>query len=511
VLEDLDTGEQTKLPRAKHVRFTNDGDGLLVTRGRKHRWMSLDLKERAMLPAVPRRWNSGLPTTLSDGRTVMMGSRKPKTYHALGILEGTQWLPLHAPPDTLVFQPTGLLGDVPVFAARNRTSTRLVFMPHGPDAKWTSLVDEPLVDGAVHGGRLLLAQRHGVTVRFVERTPDGETLPTPLEGVYTDIFFHSMNRETAVLSVHTLTGREVWTRSWEGIYTLLQTVDHGVRTHMEELEVTSVDGTPVPMTLVIADHAKPGAAPVWLTSYGGFGNASPLHAPHQALVWLAMGGIVGTVHARGGNERPGWHDAGSGRHLSATFEDVIGAADHLVQAGYTQPGQIAISGTSNGGLTTMASVAERPALFGAAVSHSGVHDLMGAARLGHHWPNEYGDPNRRSEWPRLFRWSPVEKRPSRLPPVLITTGRKDPTVSPSHSYKLANAWQGLAGGPVLLRRYPWTSHHQHLRRGEAGRAPQHSVKNTEELAFLVRALGMNWADLPPPPAHSLVEEGAEAL
>src|SRR5690606_17178036 len=114
-------------------------------------------------------------------------------------------------------------------------------------------------------------------------------------------------------------------------------------------------------------------------------------------------------------------------NLRNTLDDVVAVAEHLIAEGWTRPGRIALTGSSNGGLTTAATVAARPDLFGAALTEAGVHDLLRGPRFGLWWPAEYGRSSQAGQGAVLAALSPVHAAPEApLPPVWIATGREDP-------------------------------------------------------------------------------------
>ncbi|HEV3294909.1 MAG TPA: prolyl oligopeptidase family serine peptidase, partial [Streptosporangiaceae bacterium] len=119
----------------------------------------------------------------------------------------------------------------------------------------------------------------------------------------------------------------------------------------------SADGTEVRMIVLSppaeqAPAARPAAPrPAILTGYGGF--AISLLTPAfsaAALAWVAAGGVYAIAGLRGGAEEgEAWHRAGMREHKQHVFDDFHAAAAKLVGDGWTTPGQLAISGGSNGG------------------------------------------------------------------------------------------------------------------------------------------------------------------
>jgi dipeptidyl aminopeptidase/acylaminoacyl peptidase len=252
---------------------------------------------------------------------------------------------------------------------------------------------------------------------------------------------------------------------------------------------TSADGTQVPLTVARRESASDDA-PVWMRVYGGFGVVHQNEIGAAERVWLELGGVLATVHARGGGERgSAWHEAARREHKERTFDDVIAAAEWFRAQGSNR---VAVTGGSNGGLSAMASVARRPDLFAAAAGAAGVYDMVRGPKLGMWWPREYGTPRWPAARDRLTRISPVHTSPpGPLPPIWLATGQTDPVVPPAHSHLLRAAWEGLPGGPILLRTVERASHEK-VPRSERWRRGRIRDDQMELVAFLIQALSVPW-------------------
>ena len=114
-------------------------------------------------------------------------------------------------------------------------------------------------------------------------------------------------------------------------------------------------------------------------------------------------------------------------------------------------------GGSNGGLLIGAVVTQRPDLFAAAASLSGVLDMIRFPLFGQGagWEGDYGSPEDEDELKALFAYSPVHNTHpgTHYPATLVVTADHDVRVAPLHSYKFAAALQAAQAGdaPVLLR------------------------------------------------------------
>lgn len=226
----------------------------------------------------------------------------------------------------------------------------------------------------------------------------------------------------------------------------------------------SKDGTRIPMFLTYRRGlALEGTNPALLYGYGGFNiSLTPAFSVHR-LVWLEQGGILAVANLRGGSEYgEAWHQGGILGRKQNVFDDFIGAAEWLIDQGYTKPGRLAIQGGSNGGLLVAACMTQRPDLFGAVLCQVPVADMLRYHKftVGRYWTSDYGNAETDPEHFRfLYAYSPVHNvRPgTAYPPTLITSADTDDRVVSAHAKKLAAALQAAQSDqqavdhPILLR------------------------------------------------------------
>jgi prolyl oligopeptidase len=267
----------------------------------------------------------------------------------------------------------------------------------------------------------------------------------------------------------------------------------------------SADGTPVRM-LVLGAPASDGPRPALLTGYGGFDiSLTPAYSP-SALAWVEAGGVYAVANLRGGSEEgEEWHRAGMLDKKQNVFDDFRCAAQTLVREGWTTPGQLAISGGSNGGLLVGASLVQRPDLYAAVVCSAPLLDMVRYERfgLGETWNVEYGtaaDPTQ-LEW--LLSYSPYHHvvPGTAYPAVLFTVFTNDTRVDPVHAYKMCAALQcasaaSIGERPVLLRA-----------EGQVGHGAR-AVSRTAELAGDMLAFAARYTGLAV--ANSLDDPGEPA-
>src|SRR6202043_4204480 len=104
-----------------------------------------------------------------------------------------------------------------------------------------------------------------------------------------------------------------------------------------------------------------------LYGYGGFDISMTPGYSANILAWVEAGGVYAVAGLRGGGEEgEEWHRAGMRDRKQNVFDDFHAAAERLVSDGWTTPGQLAISGGSNGGLLVGAAITQRPELYAAA-------------------------------------------------------------------------------------------------------------------------------------------------
>ncbi|CAN5499234.1 prolyl oligopeptidase family serine peptidase [soil metagenome] len=263
----------------------------------------------------------------------------------------------------------------------------------------------------------------------------------------------------------------------------------------EQVFYTSKDGTRVPMFLTYhKELKKDGTNPTLLYGYGGFDNSlTPGFSPATAA-WLQMGGVYAVANLRGGGEYgEEWHLSGTKLRKQNVFDDFIAAGEWLIEHQITSTPKLAISGRSNGGLLIGAVLNQRPDLWGAALPGVGVMDMLRFQKftIGWAWTSDYGSSDNPEEFEALYKYSPLHnvKPGTKYPPTLITTADHDDRVFPGHSFKYAAAMQAAQAGPapVLIRIETRAGH-------GAGKPTTKQIEDiTDQLAFLVKALGMKIA------------------
>ena len=234
--------------------------------------------------------------------------------------------------------------------------------------------------------------------------------------------------------------------------------------------------------------------PAILTGYGGFAISllTPAFSP-TALAWVEAGGVYAIAGLRGGAEEgEAWHRAGMREHKQRVFDDFHAAAAKLTSDGWTTPGQLAISGGSNGGLLVGAALTQWPDSWAAVACSAPLLDMARYEMfgLGQLWNDEYGTAADPVELGWLLSYSPYHhvREGVRYPAVLFTVFDGDTRVDTMHARKMCAALQHatsarLPDRPILLRRESEVGH--------GARAVSRSVGlSADTLAFLAFHTGL---------------------
>ncbi|CAK0893875.1 unnamed protein product [Prorocentrum cordatum] len=217
-----------------------------------------------------------------------------------------------------------------------------------------------------------------------------------------------------------------------------------------QLEATSRDGTQVPYFVTRGPGHASAGGPTLLYAYGGFDlPVLPRYQGSVGVAWLERGGAYVEANIRGGGEfGPAWSRAARKGGRLRAYEDLEAVADDLRRRGLAAPRRRGLFGRSNGGLLVGNMLARSPERFGALVAEVPLLDMKIYHRLlaGAGWMEEYGDPDKPSEWAELRRISPYHlladcAHGQKLPPVLFTTSTRDDRVHPCHARKMVRRLQ----------------------------------------------------------------------
>jgi prolyl oligopeptidase len=335
--------------------------------------------------------------------------------------------------------------------------------------KWKEVVPEskwPIEAATGVAGRLFVRYLEDVQARVKEYEPAGKYLgDLPLPGVGSvfgprgrwdgDEAFFLYTSFVTPDSIYRVTPSNAHEQVWFRPAVPIQSDEFEVK----QVWYESKDKTRVPMFLVYRKGLKlDGRRPVLLTGYGGFDISETPSFRRSAAVWAERGGVFALPNLRGGGEfGEKWHHAGMFEHKQNVFDDFMAAAEWLVANHYTQPANIAIEGSSNGGLLVGAAITQRPDLFGAAVCGFPLLDMLRYQKfkVGRYWVTEYGSADDPRQFRYLLKYSPYQNvhKGARYPAVMFISGDFDTRVDPLHARKMTALMQASTGSgkPILLK------------------------------------------------------------
>ena len=233
------------------------------------------------------------------------------------------------------------------------------------------------------------------------------------------------------------------------------------KAYVSELQyATARDGTRVPVALVYKRGVKrDGSAPLLLYGYGSYGISTEPTFSATRLVLLDRGVIWASALIRGGGELgERWRTGG---HLKAklnTFTDFIDSAQYLIDAKFTSRDRLAVLGGSAGGLLMGAVTNMRPDLFKAVVALVPFVDVMNTM-LDPSLPLttseylEWGNPNVKSDYDYMMRYSPYDNvKAQAYPAMLVRVSINDSQVPYWEGSKLVAKLRALKtdSNPLLL-------------------------------------------------------------
>jgi len=359
--------------------------------------------------------------------------------------------------------------------------------------------EDPLDSVTVADGKLVATYVHDATSRVVVFDEDGKrlrALSLPGLGTVTALRGRHNRRDVYLSFTSFLTPTRILrhdvaadkTSLWRALAAPVDTKSFVV----EQVRYRSKDGTSIPMFLI---HSKnwqlDGKNPTLLYGYGGF-NVS-LTPGFAAWVgpFIERGGVYAVANLRGGGEYgEAWHRAGMLGNKQNVFDDFAAAAEHLIAQKITSREHLAISGRSNGGLLTAATLVQHPDLFKAAVVGVPLTDMiryhhLQIARL---WIPEYGSPDEAKDFAWLYAYSPYHhvRKGVAYPATLVFSAESDTRVDPMHARKFTARLQAATSGkaPILLRIEGKAGH------GAGKPIAKVIAQYTDEFSFLFSQLGI---------------------
>jgi oligopeptidase B len=210
-----------------------------------------------------------------------------------------------------------------------------------------------------------------------------------------------------------------------------------------------------------SDVRPDGHRPVVLYGYGSYEHSVDPYFSIARLSLLDRGVVFAIAHVRGGGElgRP-WYEQGKLLAKRNTFTDFIAVAEHLVAAGWTEPGRIVAQGGSAGGLLMGAVANLAPGAFGGILAEVPFVDALTTildptlpltVTEWEEWGNPLADPE---VYAYMKSYSPYENVTAQpYPPILAVTSLNDTRVFYVEPAKWVAKLRSLSptGESVLLK------------------------------------------------------------
>ncbi|KAH6780232.1 Prolyl oligopeptidase family protein [Perilla frutescens var. hirtella] len=273
----------------------------------------------------------------------------------------------------------------------------------------------------------------------------------------------------------------------------------------------SKDGTKIPMFIVGRKGISLDSShPCLLYGYGGFNiSITPSFTVSRIVIAKHLDVVFCIANIRGGGEYgEEWHRGGALSRKQKCFDDFISAAEYLVSVGYTQPRKLCIEGGSNGGLLIGACINQRPDLFGCALAHVGVMDMLRFHKftIGHAWTSEFGCSDEEEEFHWLIKYSPLHnvRKPwekaggcdelRQYPSTMLLTADHDDRVVPLHSLKLLATMQYVLCSSVdqtnpIIGRIERNAGHG------AGKPTKKLIdESADKYSYMAKMVGASWID-----------------
>ncbi|KAG2641787.1 prolyl endopeptidase-like isoform X2 [Panicum virgatum] len=279
---------------------------------------------------------------------------------------------------------------------------------------------------------------------------------------------------------------------------------------VKQVFVPSKDGARIPMFIMSKkDINLDGSHPTLLYGYGGFNiSLTPSFSVGRLVLCKNMGFVVCVANIRGGGEYgEEWHKAGALAMKQNCFDDFAACAEFLISNGYTSSSRLCIEGGSNGGLLIAASINQRPDLFGCALAHVGVMDMLRFHKftIGHAWTTDYGCSDKEEEFQWLIKYSPLHnvRRPweqssgsqCQYPATMLLTADHDDRVVPLHSLKLLATLQHVLCTEDSPQTNPIIGRIDRKSGHGAGRPTQKLIDEAaDRYSFMAKMLGARWTE-----------------
>jgi len=204
----------------------------------------------------------------------------------------------------------------------------------------------------------------------------------------------------------------------------------------ERLWVTARDGRKLPVSLLMQKDAKTDSTrPMLVYGYGAYGVPTEPSFSANIFSLIDRGWVYAMTHIRGGSElgRAHYEDGRKSEKMN-TFTDFIDSTEELIKRGYADRKRVYAEGSSAGGLLVGAVMNLRPDLYRGIVANMPFVDVL-TTMLDDSIPlttdeyDEWGNPNKKSDYYDILQYSPYDNVNRRAyPHLLVTAGLHDSRV-----------------------------------------------------------------------------------
>jgi len=211
----------------------------------------------------------------------------------------------------------------------------------------------------------------------------------------------------------------------------------------EVLEVTSYDGTMVPVSIIRQkDFRRDGKNKAIVSAYGAYGISETPWFHEPILDFVNQGNIYVTAHVRGGGEKgPKWHEDGMLLNKPNSWKDLNYVAKFLIADGWVHPEKIGLNVNSAGAITAGMAVNTAPELYGALTIFNGaVNGIRTESIEGYDATDnayEFGSTQDSLSFKSFVQLDPVVNFNSEVnyPSTLLFMGYEDYLIPPSANGK----------------------------------------------------------------------------
>lgn len=215
------------------------------------------------------------------------------------------------------------------------------------------------------------------------------------------------------------------------------------------ITLSARDGLALPCHLTLPVGVESRDLPTVVLLHGGPWYRDSWGYDPEVQLLANRGYAVLQVNFRGSTGYGKAHtQAAIGQFAGRMHDDVIDALDWAIAQGYTDRDRVAIYGSSYGGYAALVGAAFTPDRFAAAVSYTGMSDLVDMNRsaipfvrriIANSYLRYIGDPDDPAQETDMLARSPISRVDDITAPMLLVHGANDLRISRRHSDRVVEA------------------------------------------------------------------------